>query len=72
MLERGKPAQAVESLERAIAATAGAWQDSLREAHAGFEATAWYSGYDTDAFADVFAEDMEPDWTRDAALIEIA
>ncbi|GEM_PF-4922561 len=72
LLERGKPAQAVESLERAIAATAGAWQDSLREAHAGFEATAWYSGYDTDAFADVFAEDMEPDWTRDAALIEIA
>jgi tetratricopeptide (TPR) repeat protein len=72
LLERGKPAQAVEALERAIAATAGAWQDSLHEAYEGFEATAWYSGYDTDAFADVFAEDMEPDWTRDDALAEIA
>ncbi len=72
LLERGKPAQAAEALERALAATTGAWENALQEAYAEFEATAWSRGYDTDAFADVFAEDMEPDWTRDDALTEIA
>jgi tetratricopeptide (TPR) repeat protein len=72
LLGRGKPSQAVEALERALAATTGAWEDATHKAYEEFEASAWYRGYDTDAFADVFAEDMEPDWTRDDALVEIA
>lgn len=71
LLGQGKAAQAVEVLDRALAATTGAWQEPSLDEYRNLEALAWSRGEDVDAFADVWGQYLEREWTRDDALVEI-
>jgi tetratricopeptide (TPR) repeat protein len=71
-LGRGKPVESVATLERALAATKGAWRQPALDEYRRLEAVGWSRGEDADTFADVWGQDLEREWTLNDARAEIA